>query len=196
MFIDVRGFTSFSASHPAEFVLSHLNRYLEIMVECIAAQQGTVNKYLGDGLLAFFGAPLSSDNPNRDAVNAALEISRRVAALSLELESQGLPVLTIGIGIHCGEVLVGSIGSPNYKIEYTAIGDAVNLASRIEQLTKTVGCEILISEDVAAALAPEHQCHLGPEYMEKVKGLETAVRVRPLLTRNVATGAPVRSGRT
>ena len=188
MFIDVRGFTSFSAAHPAEFVLSHLNRYLAVMVESITEHRGTVNKYLGDGLLAIFGAPIPSENSCADAVAAAFDISRRISSLRAQMEQEGRSPLAIGMGIHCGEVLVGSIGSPGYKMEYTAIGDAVNLASRIEQLTKALHCEALVSSEVAARLAPEQARYLGPECREQVKGLDDAVRVRSLLAAGPATG--------
>jgi class 3 adenylate cyclase len=180
MFLDVRDFTKFSSEHPAEIVVAVLNRILSEAVTAIAAEGGTVNKYLGDGLLALFGAPTVLENPCRSALKAALECSRRIAALNHLFAATGTPVMRIGIGIHCGEVVVGSIGSAKHKLEYTAIGDAINVASRIEQLNKTLATEILASEQVIDAAGPEWSELAGSASIEMLKGKDLPVTVYPI----------------
>lgn len=177
MFVDVRGFTAFSRNRSPEVVVGVLNRFFEQAVEAIAAERGTVNKYLGDGLLAVFGAPVALRSPEDAAVRAGLEVARRVRALNHLFAATAVPALRIGVGIHAGEVVVGSIGSPRHKLEYTVIGDAVNIASRVEQLTKQLGCDILATAEVAAALSPELRAHLGPFTAVDIKGVETPLRV-------------------
>ncbi|MBI2677838.1 MAG: HAMP domain-containing protein [Candidatus Koribacter versatilis] len=180
LFLDVRGFTAFSNERTPEVVVGVLNRLLEAAVEAIAEKRGTVNKYLGDGLLAIFGAPIALENPCAAAVEASLEIARRVRALNHLFAATGVPPMKIGIGIHAGDVVVGSIGSAKHKLEYTVIGDAVNVASRIEQLNKPLGTELLVSEEVwskCGALQPS----FGPAMTEQVKGVEKPVTVYPIL---------------
>jgi len=178
LFLDVRGFTAFSNERAPEVVVGVLNRLLEAAVEAIAEEHGTVNKYLGDGLLAIFGAPIVLENPCAAAVNAAFEIAKRVRALNHLFAATGMPAMKIGIGIHAGEVVVGSIGSPKHKLEYTVIGDAVNVASRIEQLNKPLGTELLVSEEVWSKCGPLQQM-FGAAVSEQVKGVERPVKVYP-----------------
>ena len=180
MFVDVRDFTAFSQGRSPEQVVSVLNDFFEEAVDGIAANGGTVNKYLGDGLLAIFGAPMELENPCASAVRAALEISRRVKAVNPLLLASGVPALRIGIAIHAGEVVVGSIGSPKHKLEYTVIGDAVNVTSRIEGLNKQLGTEILVSELALNRAGAEWQERAGAPVSERVKGVEEAVVVYPL----------------
>ena len=180
LFLDVRGFTAFSSERPAEIVVSVLNRVLSEAVAAIAAEGGTVNKYLGDGLLALFGAPTPLPNPSAAALQASLECSRRIEALNHLFAATGTPPMKIGIGLHCGEVVVGSIGSASHKLEYTAIGDAINVASRIEQLNKTLETEILASEEILDAAGPEWSTLAGPANIEMVKGKEMPVTVYPI----------------
>lgn len=181
LFLDVRGFTAFSNERAPEVVVGVLNRLLEEAVAAIAAHRGTVNKYLGDGLLAVFGAPIVLENPCAAAVEAALEIGKRVRALNHLFAATGVPAMKIGIGIHAGEVVVGSIGSPKHKLEYTVIGDAVNVASRIEQLNKGLGTELLVSDEVWAKCGTL-QAAFGEPVSEQVKGVERPVRVYPGVT--------------
>jgi adenylate cyclase len=179
LFLDVRGFTAFSNERSPEVVVGVLNKLLEAAVEAIAEKHGTVNKYLGDGLLAIFGAPIVLDNPCARAVEASLEIAKRVRALNHLFVATGVPPMKIGIGIHAGEVVVGSIGSPKHKLEYTVIGDAVNVASRIEQLNKPLGTELLVSEEVWSKCGTMQQL-FGAAVSEQVKGVERPVKVYPL----------------
>jgi adenylate cyclase len=183
LFVDVRGFTAFSQHRTPEVVVSVLNKFFEAAVDAIAASGGTVNKYLGDGLLAIFGAPVALEQPGCAAVEAAAEISRRLRALNHLLEATGVPAMKIGIGIHAGEVVVGSIGSPRHKLEYTVIGDPVNVASRIEQLNKSMDTEILISEEVFRVLPEPWRGLAGAPVSEPVKGIDQPVKVYPLVPR-------------
>jgi len=180
LFLDVRGFTAFSNERAPEVVVGVLNKLLEQAVEAIAAQRGTVNKYLGDGLLAIFGAPIQLENPCAAAVTAALDVAKRVRGLNHLFAATGVPAMKIGIGIHAGEVVVGSIGSAKHKLEYTVIGDAVNVASRIEQLNKPLGTELLVSDEVWTKCG-SLQGIFGAALTEQVKGVDKPVKVYPLM---------------
>lgn len=152
LFVDLRGFTALSSSHPAETVVSLLNQFLAEAVGAIADERGHVNKFLGDGVLALFGAPVALPDAADRALRAAMEISRRLVRLNRELEGRNLPTLKMGAALHTGEVILGTLGVPEHKLEYTAIGETVNLASRLEALNKRFGTEILLSRETAAEL--------------------------------------------
>lgn len=151
LFSDIRGFTSLSEGMDAGDVVTLLNEYFDAMDTTISAQGGSINKYIGDGILAIYGAPHKLENSSRAAVESATEMLEQLAQLN-EKRSLGL---RIGVGVHTGEAVVGNIGSLD-RTEYTVIGDAVNLASRIESLTKQYRREILISEDSAKALGDHY----------------------------------------
>ncbi len=144
LFADVRGFTSYSENLPPEEVVKALNEYFTAMTEAILENNGTVDKFIGDGLMAFFGAPLYIDNPTLAAVKASISMRQRLEELNKKWKAEGRSQLDNGIGLHTGYALVGNIGS-DMKRDYTAIGDAVNTASRVEGVTKTVGAPILIT---------------------------------------------------
>lgn len=152
LFSDVRGFTTLSESAPPEKIVMILNRYFDTMVESVHKYGGTVDKFIGDGLMVFFGAPNSSEHPVRDAFLCADEMLQRLVELNDSLKQDGLEVLQIGIGLHYGDAVVGHIGSSK-RHEYTAIGDTVNLAARLEGLTKELNYPIVCSKTVADALA-------------------------------------------
>lgn len=154
MFVDVRNFTEHSAEHTPEEVVAALNIFFQAAVETIEVHGGMVNKFLGDGFMALFGIGPNPGNHARQAVTAAQELFRSLDGVAAELEKAGWSGLKIGVGINSGPAIVGSIGSPKRQ-EYTAIGDTVNVASRIEGLTKTVGYHLLISEQTKALLPPE-----------------------------------------
>jgi len=143
MFLDIRNFTTFSESRSPDEVVTYLNRLFAFMVDEVNAHGGIVNKFLGDGFMAVFGAPLEDGQSELNALGAAVAISDRLK----EALAQGLEPTRIGIGLHSGSAVTGNVGSTQRQ-EYTLIGDVVNLASRIESQTKAAGAEILVSKDV------------------------------------------------
>ncbi len=148
MFLDIRDFTAHARRRSPDEVVAFLNTAFAFMIEAVDRHHGIVNKFLGDGFMAVFGTPLADG----DAVRHAVAASRDILA---EIDRQGLAAqawpLRVGIGLHAGPAVTGNIGSPRRK-EFTVIGDTVNLASRIEQLTKEFGARLLVSETVMAAL--------------------------------------------
>lgn len=139
---DLRGFTSLASQLPPQAVIQILNRYLERMVDIISRYRGTVDEFQGDGILAFFGAPLAAaDDPER-AIACAIEMVSALEAFNVEQRQRGLPEFAMGIGINTGEVIVGNIGSEK-RAKYGAVGSPINTAYRIESYT--VGGQILIS---------------------------------------------------
>jgi adenylate cyclase len=144
LFSDIRGFTSLSETRPPEEIVALLNRYFGRQVEVIFRHGGCLDKFIGDAIMAFWGAPLDDPQHARHAVTAALEMSEALEAFRRELGEAGA-AFDVGIGLNSGPAVVGLIGSEN-KREYTAIGDTVNLASRIEGLTKGVA-RILVSQE-------------------------------------------------
>jgi adenylate cyclase len=148
LFADIRGFTAFSENENPEKVVGLLNQYFSAMSEVIFDHGGTLDKYIGDGLMALFGAPTATPDDARNALNAAVAMQKRLVTLNAELVEQGYASVAIGIGLHTGVATIGYIGSEK-RSEYTAIGDTVNLASRLE--SNTDGLEILISEATANA---------------------------------------------
>jgi adenylate cyclase len=148
MFLDMRDFTANARQHNPEEVVAFLNAAFAYMIEAIDRNHGFINKFLGDGFMAIFGAPLPDPAAARHAVAAAREILA-------EIDRRGLAdrpwPLRVGIGLHLGPAVTGNVGSPRRK-EFTAIGDTVNLASRLEQLTKTYAARLIISEAVLAGL--------------------------------------------
>jgi adenylate cyclase len=144
MFLDVRNFTAFSEGKSPEEVVGYLNSLFGFMVESVNAHHGIVNKFLGDGFMAVFGAPLRSDNDCRNAVTAALEIVSKLEALCAD---DAIAPTRVGIGIAAGKALVGNVGSSERK-EYTVIGDVVNVASRVEGLNKELGSQIVVTARV------------------------------------------------
>ncbi|AMV70903.1 adenylate/guanylate cyclase domain-containing protein [Desulfuromonas carbonis] len=152
LFSDIRGFTSLSENLPAEKVVEILNGYFKGMVEIIFRQQGTLDKFIGDAIMAFWGAPLKSPDHPLKAVVAAVGMMRWLEDYNAELKNNGLQPLAIGIGMHTGEVILGNIGSEQ-KLDYTIIGDNVNLCSRLEGLTKEYGAAIIVSETTWQAIS-------------------------------------------
>ena len=176
LFSDIRSFTNISEKNRADVLVAFLNRYFSTMVEIIKKYGGTIDKFIGDAIMAEFGTPVSYEDNCRRAVMAAYEM--RDALPSVEMGDLVMPdgmVFNIGIGIHYGEVIVGSIGSKD-KTDYSVIGDNVNLASRLEGLTKTYGTQILVSESVRADAGEDSFCfrHLDDV---RVKGKKKAVPI-------------------
>lgn len=151
LFADIRSFTSFSEKLPPYDVVHVLNRYFDAMGEAIRLYRGNIYNYMGDGLMALFGVE-HTDCPVSDAVHAAHAMLERVECLRPYFQSIYDRCFQIGIGIHYGNVVIGAIGAEGTR-RMTAIGDAVNVASRIESMTKKAGCAILISEEAERCLA-------------------------------------------
>ncbi len=145
MFVDIRGFTAFSEALPATEVADILNRYLTLMSECIFKYGGTLDKFIGDGAMAFWGAPFPQEDVALRAVQAALDLIEMTNDLNTEIKSTYSHAIGIGVGINYGTAVIGNFGSPT-RMDYTAIGDTVNVAARLESIA-THSC-ILVSETV------------------------------------------------
>ena len=148
MFLDIRNFSSYAAGARPEAVMAYLNTLFDFMIDVVNEHQGIVNKFLGDGFMAVFGAPIDDTERCGHAVGASLEILERLDRLN---ETRRIHPTRVGIGLHMGEAVTGNVGSTERK-EYTIIGDVVNLASRLEQATKEFHARLLISEAVRSCL--------------------------------------------
>ena len=168
--LDIRDFTAFAETTAPDSIVNYLNQLWGKAVRIVNQNHGTVNKFLGDGFMAVFGAPLVMGNHCQNAINAAREL---VAEIKRATDAGEIPPTRIGIGLHSGEALVGNIGSAE-RSEYTVIGDVVNVAFRIEQLNKQLNSSFLVSESVQ-------------ETVGELEGVESSASV-PIRGRN----APVR----
>lgn len=155
LFSDIRGFTNLSETLPANALKQWLNRYFSPITEIIFKQQGTIDKYVGDMVMAFWNAPLDDPKHASHAIQAALEMQQCCTLLSEAFVREQLPAVAIGIGINTGDMNVGDMGS-EFRRAYTVLGDSVNLASRLESITKFYGVPILVSE-FTKQLASDHQ---------------------------------------
>jgi adenylate cyclase len=149
LFTDIRSFTSISEKMDPQQLVGLLNEYFTEMVGIVMEENGVVDKYIGDAIMAVFGAPVPKSGDAANALRAAVRMRGALARLNVALAARGLPALRTGIGIHTGQVVAGNIGCEK-RMEYTVIGDAVNLASRLETSTKELGVAVLISEDTYA----------------------------------------------
>jgi adenylate cyclase len=150
LFSDVRDFTSISEGLPPAGLKDLMNAYLTEMTEVIQEKRGTIDKYIGDAIMAFWGAPLNDAEHAVHGVDSALAMQKRIRGLDTEFVKRGWPILNIGVGLNCGEMNVGDMGS-RFRRAYTVMGDAVNIASRLEGLTKEYGIGILVSENMVKA---------------------------------------------
>lgn len=181
MFSDIRGFTTMSEKLAPEKVVEHLNEYFTAMTEVIFKWEGTLDKFMGDAIMAFWGAPLLQNDHAERALNCAVDMIKRLRVLQQKWSREGKPSLRIGIGINTGEALVGNIGAEGKKMDYTVIGDNVNLASRLEGLNKQFNSEILISEFTFDSVKEKTQFQglidIEPLGEISVKGREKPVKI-------------------
>ncbi len=152
LFTDLAGFTSLAEKLPAEEVAALLNRHLSEMTDIVIAHGGTVDKFIGDAVMAFWGAPIADPEQSRHALEAAVAMQAATARFGAQLAKEGGPEIRMRVGLHRGECIVGNLGG-NARFEYTAIGDAVNLASRLEGANNAYGTGILASDAVVDAVA-------------------------------------------
>ncbi len=199
LFSDIIGFTRFSESHRPEEVVAMLNEYLDAMTDIVFRWEGTLDKFIGDAIMVFWGAPLMQEDHAERGLRCALHMLQRLGELQEKWRSEGKNPLGVGIGINSGEVLVGNIGAEGKKMDYTVIGDHVNLASRVETLTRKYGAKILITEYTLTKirhLLEEGQFgHLHLRDLERVivKGKEQPVEIYEL--KREKHGTPRGSGK-
>jgi len=174
LFTDVRGFTSLSESLPPEQVTYIMNKALTAQQKAVQQYEGTVDKYIGDAMMAFWNAPFDQMDHERLAVSCALQIINNMEILNQELIVEGLPKIAIGIGINTGTAVIGNMGSEQ-RFDYTAIGDAVNIAARLESATKEQKVDLLIGESTAKKFIPKAKIKLVNEI--HVKGKEKVLKV-------------------
>jgi adenylate cyclase len=176
LFCDIRGFTPISEKYkgnPAGLT-KLINRFLTQMTDVIISNGGTIDKFMGDCIMAFWNAPIENKKHREMAVKSALEMTVALADLNMHLQSEGLPQINIGIGINTGDALVGNMGSEQ-RFDYSVIGDAVNLASRLESSSKTLGKTIVIGEDTRHTIETNYPF----EYIDSitVKGKTEEIKV-------------------
>lgn len=173
LFADVRGFTTISEALTAKELAAYINEYLTRMSAIIANGKGTLDKFIGDAIMAFWGAPIDNDDHGRDAVLVAMAMRDEQVRLTADFAAKGWPAIDIGIGVNSGPMRVGNMGS-QHRLAYTVMGDAVNLGSRLEGLTKNYGAGIIIGENTRT-LVPDIACRLLDRV--KVKGKDKAVEI-------------------
>ena len=174
LFSDIRSFTTISESFMPDELVKSLNRYFEIMIDIIYDHNGTPDKYIGDAIMAFFGAPVHHENDSLEAVRAALEMQVALRQFNEMHMKEGKPAFKTGIGVNYGVVTVGNIGSER-KMDYTIIGDSVNLGSRLEGLTKEYHQDVIFSESVFRKVKTELPCRLLDKV--QVKGKTSGVSI-------------------
>jgi class 3 adenylate cyclase len=183
LFADIRGFTILSEHIPPQDLVAMLNGYFTRMVDIILDHDGTVDKYVGDAIMAIFGAPVADERAADKAVAAALEMMRALAPFNADRAEAGRPPIEIGIGVNRGLVIAGNLGSIK-QLSYTVIGEEVNLASRL--CANAARGQILISEAVNAKLTREFDCHrLDPI---TVKNVSHPVQVYEVLNERKPVG--------
>jgi adenylate cyclase len=180
LFSDIRGFTGMAERLPPEILGELLNQYLETMTDVVLAHGGLLDKYIGDAVMAFWGAPVDAPDHAVRCCEAALDMRAALERLNLRWQEEGLPQIQIRIGINTGDAVVGNFGSSR-RFSYTAVGDGVNLASRLEQLNKSYGTGVLVSVWTRRAIGEEFICREIDH--TRVKGRAQRVTVYELLGR-------------
>ena len=166
LFCDLRGFTKLSDDRLPFDVVFLLNKYFKLVTEAVEGNQGRIDKFIGDGVMAIFDIAKTQADRCKNSLKAASEISASLQNLNIELAGEQVDPLKIGIGIHAGTAILGKMGYGTASSE-TAIGDTVNVASRLEQLTKVYSCELIISKEVAASAKLN---------VEKLNSIQTEIR--------------------
>jgi len=179
-FSDIRGFTSISERLEPEELVRLLNEYLTEMTSIIIKDEGLVDKYMGDAIMAFWGAPLDQPDHAEIACSSSLEMMDKLRALQKKWKKEGIPSFDIGIGLNSGDAIVGNMGSSN-RLDYTAMGDNVNIASRLEGLNKTYGTNIIISENTYKIIKDKFKTRKLDTV--KVKGKKKPIIIYELLSR-------------
>jgi adenylate cyclase len=172
MFADIRGFTQFSERTEPERVVEVLNEYFTRVTDVILDHGGMIDKYIGDAVMAVFGVPISKENDAANAVGSAVQVQRMVAEMNRDAAARGWPELAVGIGINTGTATAGNIGSPR-RLDYTVVGDAVNIASRL--MDDADGAQVLISQSTADELGAEFK--LRKLRARRVRGRSEPVQV-------------------
>ena len=194
LFSDLVGFTSFSENHSAEQVVAQLNEYLAAMTEVVFHWHGTLDKFVGDAIVAFWGAPLDQPDHVERATKCALHMQKRLGELQAKWTAEGKVLLSNGIGLNTGEVLVGNIGAEGKKMDYTMIGDHVNLAARVEGLTRKFA-PVMITEFtaervkrlIAAEERSDNQGRLGHAHLRKLGAVKIKGRDRQVVVYSLAS---------
>lgn len=180
MFTDITGFTALSEAMRAEQVAAYLNRHFSLLEDCVEAHDGTVDKMLGDGLMAFWGAPDDVPDHARRACSAALAMAAAIAKDNRALQAEGLPTIQLRIGLHTGPVTVGNIGGTT-RVNYTIVGDTVNTAQRISEHVRELKdrgeATILVSDDTRQAAVPEAGFDFSPEGEVRLRGQVHVTRI-------------------
>lgn len=184
LFSDVRGFTALSEKGEPEALVAQLNEYFSRMVEIVFAHRGTLDKFVGDMVMALFGAPLDDEDHAEHAVQTALAMVQGLNELNAKWRAEGRPALGIGIGVNTGEMIAGNIGAETVR-SYTVIGDAVNLGARLESLNKDYHTQIIISAATAQGLNGRY--NLRPLGQVVVKGKSVPVEIYEVLTASGVT---------
>ncbi len=174
MFSDIRGFTTISEKMGASELANFLNDYLSPMTDIIQENRGTIDKYMGDAIMAIFGAPIEFANHAEKGVDAALAMLSKLEDMRLEWRKVGLPEIDIGVGLNTGDMSVGNMGSRRI-FSYTVMGDSVNLGSRLEGINKEYGTRLIVSEYTRAELGPDYVCRELDRV--KVKGKKLPVTI-------------------
>lgn len=183
LFSDIIGFTSLSERRQPEEVVSLLNEYFQEMADIIFKWDGTLDKFVGDEIMALWGAPVEQSDHSELALRCALDMSEKLTELQKRWNIKGSETFDVGIGINTGEVVIGNIGAPGKKMDYTAIGDHVNLAARVEKLTRQYGVRILVTENTVNSIKSSIKEGAGGDFeftelaSVKVKGKEKEVKI-------------------
>ncbi len=202
LFSDIRGFTSFCERNPPAVVVEQLNEYLGTMTHVVFRWEGTLDKFVGDAIMVFWGAPLAQEDHAERAIRCALDMRKRLGELQMQWKAREREPLDIGVGINTGMVIVGNMGAEGKKMDYTVIGDPVNLAARVESLTRKYEVPLIITEDTyhqvkdliegpsaggAPPLLPPNRRKLGRVTVErldevKVKGRDQSVAIYSVIS--------------